>query len=92
MFGVNGVDSWNFFGKDKSNHIEAARGISFKSVSAKFSEATRHVQTLGLKELATHYQDGEEVRNPKYPWKVILRASSSVENLFSDNYVEDYTR
>ena len=54
MFGVNGIDSWNFFGKEKSNHIGAAGGAALKAVATKFSSATSHIQTVGLKDFATH--------------------------------------
>ena len=59
MFGVNGIDSWNFFGKEKSNHIGAAGGAALKAVATKFSSATSHIQTVGLKDFATHDQDGQ---------------------------------
>jgi hypothetical protein len=43
MFGVNGVDTWNFFGRDFSNHIDGASGAALIAVATKFSSATDHV-------------------------------------------------
>jgi hypothetical protein len=43
MFGVNGVDTWNFFGRDFSNHIPGASGAALLAVANKFSEATQNV-------------------------------------------------
>jgi hypothetical protein len=33
MFGVNGIPSWNFFGKEISNHIGSAEGAALKAVA-----------------------------------------------------------
>jgi len=37
MFGVNGVDTWNFFGRDFSNHIPGSKGVALTAVASKFS-------------------------------------------------------
>lgn len=43
MFGVNGIDTWNFFGRDKTNHIPGASGAALTAIAEKFSTATDHV-------------------------------------------------
>jgi len=43
MYGVNGVPTWNFFGKDFSNHIPGASGVALTALATKFSSATDHV-------------------------------------------------
>jgi len=60
MFGVNGVDTWNFFGRDFSNHIPGASGAALTAVATKFATATNHVTTVGLKTFAEFNQKGEE--------------------------------
>jgi len=37
MYGVNGVDTWNFFGRDFSNHIPYATGLALTALITKFS-------------------------------------------------------
>ena len=90
MFGVNGVPTWNFFGKDFSNHIGSASGAALTAVAQKFSSATDNVQTVGLKEFATTDQNGNPVQNQNYPWKLIFRAPNSLKNSFPDNFSRDY--
>jgi len=52
MYGVNGIPSWNFFAFPFSNHIGSAKGTALTVLGQKFSTATSHIQTLGLKDLA----------------------------------------
>lgn len=52
MKGVNGVDTWNFFGRDFSNHIPTATGAVLLSVASKFSSASDHVTTVGIRKFA----------------------------------------
>jgi len=40
MYSVNGVDTWNFFGRDFSNHIPGASGVALTLLANKFSDAT----------------------------------------------------
>ena len=43
MYGVNGVPTWNFFGKDFSNHIQKATSLALLAVAEKFSTATDYI-------------------------------------------------
>lgn len=43
MPSVNGVDTWNFFGRDFKNSIGGASGAALKAVATKFSTATSNV-------------------------------------------------
>jgi len=43
MYGVNGFDSWNFFDRDASNHIGAAKSAVLLAVAAKFKTATDYI-------------------------------------------------
>jgi len=52
MYGVNGVPTWNFFKFPFSNHIPSASGIALTVLAQKFSTATDHIQTVGLKDIA----------------------------------------
>jgi hypothetical protein len=59
MFGVNGVPTWNFFTFPFSNHIGSASGLALTVLGQKFSEATKHIQTLGLKDMANYDETGK---------------------------------
>jgi len=75
MFGVNGFDSWNFFERDAANHIGAAGGVALTLVAKKFSTATPYIQTVGLSEWAEIDQTGENVKDPKFPYKLVFKAT-----------------
>jgi len=92
MFGVNGFPSWNFFFKDFSNHIPGAQGLALKTLACKFASATKYIQTLGLKDLASWNEQGEDRRGDlNFPFQLIFRPTDQVSNLFPDTFVAKYT-
>lgn len=80
MWGVNGVDTFNFFDKDMNTHIPAAAGLPLRLVAKKFSSATPIVQNVGLKSFADRNQDGSSVAEPKFPFKLTFRAPGDIKN------------
>jgi hypothetical protein len=54
MYGVNGVPTWNFFKAYKSNHIKESSSFALKLVAHRFSDASRYIQNVGLREFATY--------------------------------------
>ena len=91
MYGVNGFPSWNFFGRDFSNHIPGAEGLALKAVACKFAQATNHVQTVGLKDMASYNQKGEDRRGDlNFPFKLVFKPTSQVNTLFPDDFVQSY--
>jgi len=91
MYGVNGFPSWNFFFKDFSNHIPAAKGLPLKALSCKFAQATKHISTLGLKDLSAWTEKGEDRRNElNFPFKLVFRPTDQVNTLFPDDFVQKY--
>ncbi len=90
MYRVNGQESWNFFKNNFSNHIPAASGLQFKALGLKFSSATRYIQTVGLRDLSAIRQNGDIVKTPKYPFKLIFKPSEELRNKYSDEYSTDY--
>lgn len=92
MFGVNGFPSWNFFFKDFSNHIPAAEGLALKALACKFAQATKYVQTIGLKDLASWTEKGEDrTKDMSFPFKLVFKPGDAVKNMFSDDFEEKYT-
>ncbi|EAR87007.1 peroxidase, putative (macronuclear) [Tetrahymena thermophila SB210] len=92
MWGVNGVDSFNFFDKDMNTHIPNAEGLQLKLVAKKFSTATPIVQNVGLRSFADRNQDGSQVSEPKFPFKLTFRAPSDIKNRFTDNFTREYSQ
>lgn len=88
MFSVNGQDSWNFFSKDFSNHIPAAKGFALKLLEHQFADVTPYTGTIGSRTLGEYGEDGQKEENPKYPFQIIFRAHPDVSSRFSDNYTE----
>jgi hypothetical protein len=92
MFGVNGFPSWNFFFKDFSNHIPAGTGLATKALGCKFAQATKYVQTIGMKDLASWNEKGEDRREDlNFPFKLVFRPTDQVNSLFPDDFVDKYT-
>ena len=61
-----------------------------KFLSSKFSTATPRIGVVGLKSIAQFTQNGEEVAQPKFPFRLIFRATDAVRNLFPDTYEDGY--
>jgi len=86
MYGVNGVPTWNFFSFPFSNHVQSAQGVALTVLSQKFSTATSHIQTLGLKDLAEFTESGVQEKNVKFPWRLKFVAPNALKNQFSDEF------
>lgn len=92
MYGVNGFPSWNFFYKDFSNHIPPAQGLALKTLACKFATATKYIMTVGLKDMASWNEKGEDRSGEmSFPFKLIFRPTDKVKNLFPDDFVAPYT-
>lgn len=52
MWGVNGVDTFNFFDKEMNTHIQPVKGLPLNLVATKFSTATPIVAAVGLSRFA----------------------------------------
>ena len=90
MHGVNGFNSWNFFKEDFSNHIPGADGLALKALACKFAQATKYVQTIGLKKLAEYEENGKKADSALFPFKLIFRARSELKGQFSDSFEKSF--
>jgi len=88
MYSVNGQDSWNFFKNNFTNHIPPA-GPSVIPIAIKFSQATNNVQQVGLSDISNYGEDGTQVDDPKFPYR--LRFQPTGEIIFPDEYVRPFT-
>jgi hypothetical protein len=90
MYGVNGFNSWNFFKEDFSNHIPSASGLALKALACKFAQATKYIQTIGLRKLAEYDETGKKAETPLFPFKLVFKARSDLKNQFSDSFDRTY--
>lgn len=84
MESVDGQKSWNFFKHDFSNHIPKT-GFSFLPVAIKFATATKNIRQVGLSDWAKRGQDGAEVADPVFPYRLRFRTTGKLA--FPDTYV-----
>lgn len=89
MFGVAGQQSWNFFKNDFWNHIIAASGFLLEKAAQKFATATNNVQQVGLSDMARYGNDGIEVKNPLFPYKLRFHRPGGA-NEFPDAYQHSF--
>lgn len=91
MYGVNGFPSWNWFYMPFTNHIASAEGVALKLLEQKFKTATEYVGMMGLKDMATYDQDGNDYSNNlNFPYKLIWKPSAGIKNRFPDHWVENF--
>lgn len=90
MYGVNGFKSWNFFEKDFSNHIPGADGLALKALACKFAQATKYIQTIGLKKLAEYEENGTKAQTALFPFKLIFKARPELKRQFPDTFEKSY--
>ena len=91
MYELNGQASWNFFKNDLSNHIPKAKGVWFKAFDFKLSDATSYTNQIGLKDMASYNEEGEDNNgDPKFPFKILFRPTPHVSNMFTDHWTQDF--
>jgi hypothetical protein len=88
MHSVDGQDSWNFFKNVFSNHVPKT-SFSFMPVAIKFATATKNIRQVGLSDWARYAEDGSEVLEPVFPYKLLLQPSLELQQ--PDAYVRAQT-
>jgi len=82
-----GQASWNFFKNDLGNHVSTPpEGLFNYLFMAKVATATLNILQVGLSDFAMFDQNGVEVDDPIFPYKVFFRPDPSVNSLFGDEY------
>jgi len=90
MYGVNGTPGdWNFFEKDFTNHIKAAKGAALEAVAIKFSTETPWIQSVGLSDFAQIGEDGRKVDAPVFPFEMRFHPNKEVATLISNAKPDD---
>lgn len=88
MFSVGGQESWNFFANDFTNHIPGITGL-LQILAAKFYTATNNIRQVGISNWAMFGQEGVEVADPVFPYRLIFRPTGEI--VFPDTYVQPFT-
>ncbi|KAL4497160.1 hypothetical protein ABPG72_019480 [Tetrahymena utriculariae] len=61
IYGMNGVNSYNFFDKGFSTHIPIPKSLETTIVADKQSSGTKIVSFVGLRKLSEHTQEGKPI-------------------------------
>jgi len=88
MFDVAGQESWNFFENIFTAHIPEVSG-PLVFLGAKFYTATNNIRQVGVSNWAMFGEDGKEVANPVFPYRLRFQPTGEIE--FSDEYVHEFT-
>jgi hypothetical protein len=88
MYAVDGQESWNFFENDFTTHIPGING-ALNVLGAKFYTATNNIRQVGTNNWSRYGQDGVEVADPVFPYRLVFRPTGEIE--FSDTYVHPFT-
>jgi len=92
MFSLQGQDSWNFFKHDLTNHVpdlSSKADFILQRLRGKFAEASDWPTMLGLADFATYDQNGGNVTEPKFPFRLIFHPTTVVHNSFDDAPTDD---
>ncbi|KAL4453151.1 hypothetical protein ABPG74_015382 [Tetrahymena malaccensis] len=92
IYGMNGVDSYNFFDKDFSTHIPIPKSLETTVVADKQSSGTKIVSFVGLRKLSEHTQDGIPVSGSKFPYSLTFKAKQDVKNKFTQDFTQDFRK
>lgn len=76
MHNTSEGQGWNFFERNMSNHIPAAKR---SLVTSKFEQATMCTTQVGLSDLARYSRDGSEHIPPSFPFKLFFVPSSDAQ-------------
>jgi hypothetical protein len=92
MFSTGGQASWNPFKNDFTNNFRLnSPSVAEFALSAKFSSVTNNISAVGLKDMAMFDQDGKKADDLRYPFKLIFRPTSEVNNRFSEDFTQEFT-
>jgi len=97
MPSLMGQQSMNFFVHDFTNHVPSLNNppVAFKLMIKTFEKASKWFSMLGVSDMATYDQSGNEAATPVFPFRLVFSPNPTVTAMFPDtgdgNYVE-YTQ
>jgi hypothetical protein len=91
---VMGSSSWNFFEDDLTNNFVIPEKVDgpLQLISRRFKMLTPHISALGLWEMCSKDEEGQDVENPVFPFRLIFKAPKEIKNRFTSHYTEDYLK
>eukprot|EP01123_Difflugia_compressa_P000441 TRINITY_DN1051_c0_g2_i1.p1 TRINITY_DN1051_c0_g2~~TRINITY_DN1051_c0_g2_i1.p1 ORF type:complete len:339 (+),score=62.57 TRINITY_DN1051_c0_g2_i1:3-1019(+) len=87
MYSLQGQDSWNFFKHDLTNHVgdlSSSAGYILNKLRQTFASASNYPVFIGLSDLASYQDDGTEVNNPVFPFRLIFHPYTNWHNFYPD--------
>jgi len=94
MYTLEGQDSWNYFAHDLSNHlpdISPNAGFLLNHVRSSFAKASKYPSMIGLSNMASFDQDGNNTPAPVFPFKLVFHPTTALHNAFPDTPSDDWT-
>ena len=80
-----GQASWNFFKNDLGNHVSTPpEGLFNYLFMAKVATATLNILQVGLSDFAMFDQNGVEVDDPIFPYKVFFRYTNLLKEVIRE--------
>jgi hypothetical protein len=93
MFSTAGQASWNPFKNDFTNNFRLnSPSVAEIALGTKFSTVTNNISAVGLKDMALNDQNGNKAENVRYPFRLIFRPTSEVNNRFSEDFTQEFTQ
>eukprot|EP01123_Difflugia_compressa_P000440 TRINITY_DN1051_c0_g1_i1.p1 TRINITY_DN1051_c0_g1~~TRINITY_DN1051_c0_g1_i1.p1 ORF type:complete len:354 (+),score=62.81 TRINITY_DN1051_c0_g1_i1:28-1062(+) len=87
MYSLQGQNSWNFFKHDLTNHVgdlSNSAGFLLSKLRQRFASASDYPVFIGLSDLASYQDDGTEVANPVFPFRLIFHPYINWHNFYPD--------
>jgi len=88
MYLLTGQTSFNFFAHDHTNHVPdlpSTASIKFKLLKQVFLKASDWPTFVGLSDFAQYDQNGNEIDEPRFPFRLIFHPTSELHNMFPDS-------
>jgi len=94
MYSLVGQPSSNFFLHDLTNHVPALNPdwapLALKALDAKFKTASSWPSMVGLSNVASYDQYGNEITIPRFPYRLVFHPASSVHFSFGNVTVDPW--
>jgi len=83
MHSLSPQDSWNPFKYPWSNTVALVGniGLTQKLLKAKFETASKWALHVGLSEVASYDQSGNEESSPQFPWSLVFKPNPQLNSL-----------
>jgi len=91
-YSLEGSDSFNFFKHDLTNHAPALStdaSTTLHLLNTKFETASAWPVFLGLSDFASYDENGNNIPNPVFPFRLVFQPQTDLKTMFPDSYETD---